>query len=210
MNLPAPTVFIVDDDASILKALSRLLRAAGLNVVTFNSPLDFLEVYSPSVHGCVLLDFEMPGLNGLELQQELTNLGPGIPIIFLSGVANIPMSVGAMKHGAVDFLTKPVEDNDLISAIHAAIAKDQIARRARMEVAEIRRRLATLTPREYQVFIHVVSGRLNKQTAGELGTVEKTTKVHRSRVMEKMHVQSLADLVRMAERAGINALAPAM
>jgi FixJ family two-component response regulator len=200
-----PIVFVVDDDPSVLKAVSRLLRAASLNVVTFGSAQEFLDHHDPAAHGCVVLDLAMPGINGLELQQALAARDAPLPIIFLTGRADVPMSVRAMKQGAADFLTKPADEGKLVSAIHAALAKDRVVREARNEVAEIRRRLATLTPREYEVFEHVVSGKLNKVTASELGTVEKTIKVHRSRVMDKMQAQSLAELVRIAERAGIAA-----
>jgi len=206
MNQPAPKVFVVDDDPSVLKAVSRLLRTAGLDVATFDSAQEFLEHHDPTAHGCAVLDLAMPGVNGLELQQALAASNAPIPVIFLTGRADVPMSVRAMKQGAVDFLTKPVDEGKLVSAIHAALSKDKVAREAQKEVAEIRRRLATLTPREYEVFEHVVSGKLNKVTASELGTVEKTIKVHRSRVMDKMQVQSLAELVRIAERAGIAAM----
>jgi len=202
---PTPaTVYAVDDDPAVLKSLSRLLRSAGLATATFSSPREFLERYDPNLPGCLLLDVAMPGLNGLELQQALIASGHGLPIVFLTGHADIPMSVRAMKSGAVDFLTKPVNDDDLLKAVRTAIERDSVQRRAQAEVAEILERLATLTPREREVLIHVVSGQLNKQIAGDLGTVEKTIKVHRARVMEKMKVQSLADLVRLAEQAGIH------
>ena len=200
--LPA-TVFVVDDDPAVLKSLSRLLRSARLDVVTFSSPREFLERHDPCALGCLVLDVAMPGLNGLELQEALTAKGSELPIIFLTGHGDIPMSVQAMKRGAVDFLTKPVNDDDLLKAIHVAIEKDRLQRQARAEVAEIQQRLATLTPREREVLEHVIAGQLNKQTAADLGTVEKTIKVHRARVMEKMKAQSVAELVRLAEKAGI-------
>ena len=205
MNHAGPTVFVVDDDPAVLKSLSRLLRSARLDVVTFSSPREFLERHDPSAPGCLVLDVAMPGLNGLELQEALTAKGSELPIIFLTGHGDIPMSVQAMKRGAVDFLTKPVNDEDLLKAIHVAIEKDRLQRQTRAEVAEIQQRLATLTPREREVMEHVISGQLNKQTAAELGTVEKTIKVHRALVMEKMKVQSVAELVRLAEKAGIRA-----
>ena len=200
---PFPTVFVVDDDSAVLKSLSRLLRSAGLAVATFSSPRDFLDRHDPDAPGCLVLDVAMPGLNGLELQQTLMARGHELATIFLTGHGDIPMSVKAMKHGAVDFLTKPVNDDDLLKAVRVAIEKDCLQRQARAEVAEIQQRLATLTPREREVLEHVISGHLNKQTAADLGTVEKTIKVHRARVMEKMQVQSVAELVRLAERAGI-------
>ena len=201
-SLP-PTVFIVDDDPAVLKSLARLLRSARLDVATFSSPREFLERHDPSASGCLVLDVAMPGLNGLELQEALTTKGSELPIIFLTGHGDIPMSVQAMKRGALDFLTKPVNDEDLLQAVHVAIDKDRLQRQTRAEVTEIQQRLATLTPREREVLEHVISGQLNKQTAADLGTVEKTIKVHRARVMEKMKVQSVAELVRLAERAGV-------
>jgi len=203
MKIAQPNVFVVDDDTSVLKALERLLRAAGLNVVTFSSPQEFLEHYDPDVPGCLVFDIAMPGLNGLELQQALAAQGGAPPIIFLTGHGDIPMSVKAMKQGAVDFLTKPVDDNDLLLSIHAAIEKDQILRQGRTELNEIHQRLATLTPREREVLQHVVKGKLNKQTAADLGTVEKTIKVHRAHLMAKLQVRSLAELVRLSEKAGV-------
>lgn len=203
MNETVPTVLVVDDDPSVLKALALLLRSMELNVATFCSPHEFLEQYQPGTHGCLVLDFSMPNLNGLELQQELAARDIGLPVIFLTGHGDIPMSVQAMKQGAVDFLTKPVHDQDLIDAIHAAFEMDRINRRTRAELAEIRQRLAALTPREREVLKHVVAGRLNKQIAADLGTVEKTIKVHRAHLMTKLKVRSLADLVRLAERAGV-------
>jgi FixJ family two-component response regulator len=205
MMTPSPTVFIVDDDSAVLKSLARLLRSARLNVMAFGSPQEFLERHDPRAPGCLVLDLAMPGLNGLELQAALTVKGSAIPIIFLTGHGNIPTSVQAMKRGALDFLTKPVNDDDLLKAVQAAIEKDRLARIARAELEDIQARLDSLTPREREVLTHVVSGQLNKQTAVDLGTVEKTIKVHRGRVMEKMKVQSVAELVRLAERAGIRA-----
>jgi len=202
---PPATVFIVDDEPAVLKGLSRLLRSARLNVATFGSPGEFLEHHNPHAPGCLVLDVSMPGLNGLELQAALTEKGSAIPIIFLTGHGDIPMSVQAMKRGAVDFLTKPVNDDDLLKAVHAAIEKDRIQRQTRAELDDIQRRLATLTPREREVLEHVIAGQLNKQTAADLGTVEKTIKVHRARVMEKMKVQSVAELVRLAERVEVGA-----
>ena len=200
---PAPTVSIVDDEPAILKSLTRLLRSAGLATATFSSPREFLDRYDPTLPGCLLLDVAMPGLNGLELQKALAAAGHELPIIFLTGRGDIHMGVEAMKRGALDFLTKPVNAEDLLQAVHAAIEKDRIARQARAELDDLRQRFATLTPREREVFAHVVSGQSNKQTAGDLGTGEKTIKVHRARVMEKMKVESLADLVRLAQRLGI-------
>jgi len=196
----AATIFIVDDDPGILTSLSRLLRSFGLNVAAFDSPQKFLAQHLPRAPGCLVLDVSMPGLNGLELQEKLATIGSTIPIVFLTGHGNVPDSVRAMKHGALDFLAKPIDEADLLAAIHIAIEKDRLARNARAEIDEIQERLHTLTPREREVLTHVVSGRLNKQIAFDLGTVEKTIKVHRARVMEKMKAQSLAELVVLAER----------
>ena len=204
MSQAGPTVFIVDDDPAVLKSLSRLLRVSQFTVVTFGSPQEFLERHDPHTPGCLVLDVAMPGLNCLELQEALTAKGSPIPIIFLTGHGDIPMSVQAIKGGALDFLTKPVHDKDLLKAVEAALEKDRIERQSRAELDDIQERLATLTPREREVLIHVVSGQLNKQIAYDLGTVEKTIKVHRARVMEKMKVGSVAELVRLTERAGIN------
>ncbi|MGZ8225281.1 MAG: response regulator transcription factor [Methylococcaceae bacterium] len=208
MTEPEPIVFVIDDDTSVLKALARLLRSIELNVVTFPSPQEFLNQYETDIHGCLVLDVVMPGFNGLDLQHLLAAQGVELPIIFLSGHGDIPMSVQAMKHGAIDFLTKPVHDHDLIEAIHTAIEKDRLIRQTRNELNGIRQRLSTLTPREREVLDHVVSGRLNKQIAADLGTVEKTIKVHRAHLMTKLKVRSLADLVRVAERAGIMPISP--
>jgi FixJ family two-component response regulator len=203
MSEAAPTVFVVDDDPAVLKGLERLLRSARLNVATFASPQEFLQRHDPRTHGCVLLDVAMPGLNGLELQQALAAGGSATPIVFLTGQGDVPTSVRAMKRGALDFLTKPVDDEDLLAAVHAALRNDQVMRRARAEVDDIVQRLATLTPREREVLGHVIAGHLNKQAAAEMGTVEKTIKVHRARMMEKMGVQSVAELVRLAEKAQV-------
>ena len=202
MPLP-PIVFIVDDEPAVLKGLSRLLRSSGLAVETFLSSQDFLNHFLPNTPGCLVLDVAMPGLNGLDLQKALAAKGSAVPIIFLTGHGDIPMSVQAMKRGAADFLTKPVNDDDLLKAVRSAIGADRKTRQARAEVADIQQRLMTLTPREREVMDHVLSGQLNKQSAADLGIVEKTIKVHRARMMEKMKVHSVADLVRLAERAGI-------
>lgn len=202
-TIPPPTVFVVDDDAAVLKSISRLLRSFGLRVVTFSSPREFLEHYDARVPGCLLLDVAMPGLDGLQLQSALTTKGCPLPVIFLTGQGNIPMSVRAMKRGAVDFLTKPVPDEDLLRAVQSAVAADRQHREANAELNDIQARLNSLTPREREVLEHVVSGQLNKQIATQLGTVEKTIKVHRARVMEKMKAPSLAALVRLAGRGGI-------
>lgn len=196
-----PTVFIVDDEASVRKAVSRLLRSAQIEVAAFASPSEFLAAHDSDAPGCLLLDVEMPDLSGPELQRALGGRGCTQPIIFLSGHADVPISVEAMKHGATDFLTKPVRDEVLLATVRAAFEKDRVLRIARKERAEIAERLATLTPREREVLHHVVAGELNKQIAAALGTVEQTIKVHRARVMEKLQVQSVAELVRLVERA---------
>jgi FixJ family two-component response regulator len=197
------TVFIVDDDASVLKALSRVLRAKRYDVRPYSSPQTFIADHDPTVPGCAVLDVAMPGLNGLELQQALTIGGSHRPVIFITGKADIPTSVHAMRAGAVDFLTKPVNPKRLLEAIGRAEEDDSKSRRIRSELALIEAKIASLTPREREVLTHVVAGRLNKQIAYDLGTVEKTIKVHRSRMMGKLGLQTIADLVRMTEKAGI-------
>jgi len=199
-----PTVFLVDDDASVRKALTRLLKSAGLSVEVFASAREFLDSDWRKRHvACLVLDVRMPGLNGLDLQHELQSENAILPIIFVTGHGSIPMGVNAMKEGAVDFLPKPVRDSELLDAIERAFERARRASAARDDRADVEQRLATLTPREREVMALIVRGLLNKQVAFELGIVEKTIKVHRARVMEKMQAQSLADLVRIAERAGI-------
>jgi FixJ family two-component response regulator len=198
------TIFLVDDDAGVLKALSRLLRARGYEVRSFTSPQEFLACHDAAVPGCAVLDVAMPGLDGLALQQTLTAEGSHRPVVFITGKGYIPTSVRAMKAGAIDFLTKPVSDNDLLEAIARAQEQDAKSRRSHAELASIQAKITTLTPREREVLTHVITGRLNKQIAGDLGTVEKTIKVHRGRVMEKLGVRTVADLVRLAEKAGIS------
>jgi FixJ family two-component response regulator len=204
MSTTEAIVYVVDDDPPVLRAVARLLRAARFRVSTFSSPRRFLDQYDPAAPGCLVLDLAMPGLDGLQLQQMLSDAGNALPVIFLTGRADVPASVKAMKQGAVDLLTKPVERDELVRAVRAALAEDAVARQTRQELQGIRKRLATLTPREYEVFEHVISGQLNKQTAADIGAAEKTVKIHRGRVMEKMQVQSVAELVRLAERAGIS------
>jgi FixJ family two-component response regulator len=191
---------VVDDDRSVLRALTRLFSAAGLEPRAFPSPATFLQAHDPATPGCLVLDVALPGLNGLELQEALAVADGARPIVFITGRGDIPTSVRAMKGGAVDFLTKPVNDSELLAAVHRAIEVDRLARAARVELDALKRRLASLTPREREVLVQVSAGRLNKQIAADLGTVEKTIKVHRARIMEKMAVGSLADLVRVAER----------
>jgi FixJ family two-component response regulator len=195
------TVYLVDDDAGVRKALSRLLRAKGYEVQSYVSAQEFLERHDPAAPGCAVLDVAMPSLDGLALQQALTTGGSHRPVIFITGKGDVPTSVRAMKAGALDFLTKPVKEKDLVDAIQRAESRDAELRRLHSELDSIQARINTLTPREREVFTHVVAGRLNKQIAGELGTVEKTIKVHRSRMMEKLGLRTVADLVRMAEKA---------
>jgi len=199
----APVVYIVDDEPLSLRGVGRLLQSAGWTTRMFDTPLAFLQAVNADLAGCLLLDVQMPGLTGLELQERLAASGCHLPIIFLSGHSDIPTSVRAMKAGAVDFLVKPVREGELFSAVERAIGLDVRERRERMELAKIEQRAGRLTPREYEVFSLVVTGLLNKQIAGLLGTVEKTIKVHRSRVMTKMRAQSLAELVRMAGKLGM-------
>jgi FixJ family two-component response regulator len=198
------TVFLVDDDPSVRRALSRLIKSAGYQVQAFGSAREFLD-FRPQPEGpaCLVLDIRMPGLTGMDLQQRLDEMHSLLPIIFITGHGDIPTSVKAMKAGAVDFLPKPVKDADLLRAIEQALERAQTDAAAFAQFENIRQRLETLTPREREVLEHVVSGKLNKQIAYDLGTVEKTIKVHRARVMDKMGVQSLAELVRIAERVGI-------
>ena len=198
-----PMVFVVDDYAPGRKSISRLLRAAGFVVASFASAQEFLAQYDPAACGCLVLDLAMPAIGGLELQSILADKGSFLPIIFLTAHGDVSTSVQAMKHGAVDFLTKPVNDEDLLTAVRVAIEKDRVLRREQAELVEIRERLATLTRREREVLEYVVAGRLNKQIASDLGTVEQTVKVHRAHVMQKMKVHSVAELVRLTERCGI-------
>ena len=197
-----PTAFIVDDDEAVRKAVSRLLRSAGIAVAIFASPGEFLAQYDPATPGCLVLDIAMPDFNGLQLQTTLGEKGSILPIIFLTGQGDVSKSVQAMKRGAFDFLSKPVKDKDLLTAVRAAIERDAVARREQAKLSEIRTRLDTLTPREEEVLEHVVSGKLNKQIAADLGITEATVKMHRARVMAKMKVQSVAELARLTERCG--------
>jgi len=204
MTALSATVFLVDDDSSVRRALTRLIKSAGYPVLAFASAGEFLENNVPSDGpACLVLDIRMPGLSGLDLQGELQKRDSILPIIFITGHGDIPMSVKAMKAGAVDFLPKPVKDKELLHAIEQALARAGRESTERSEIADIRRRSVTLTPREREVMELVVTGMINKQIAYELGTVEKTIKIHRARVMEKMKAGSLAELVRIAERIGI-------
>ena len=198
-----PTVFVVDDDASILKSLSRLLRSAGYTAETFASAEEFLGREHFNGIGCLLLDVRMPGLSGMDLQDELSRADYSMPIIFITGHGNIPMSVQAMKKGAVDFLTKPFDDEQLLEAVKKAIEKDRKAKAEQAEMHDALRRIEQLTPREHEILRYVITGMLNKQIALKLDIAEKTVKIHRGRIMEKLCVDSVADLVRLAEKAGI-------
>jgi FixJ family two-component response regulator len=197
-------VYVVDDEEGVRKALRRLLRAAGFEVSDFGSPGEFLEKLDPESSGCALLDVAMPGLDGFALQKSLAERGSSLAVVFLTGQGDIPQSVRAMKAGASDFLTKPVDEADLLSAVRQAIGRSRTARAEREAAAGLRESLASLTPREREVFEGVVEGRLNKQIAGDLGIAEKTVKVHRGRVMEKMGAASLAELVQFAQRLGLS------
>jgi FixJ family two-component response regulator len=194
------TVFLLDDEPEMLKALTRLLKAEGYTVSAFTSAKAFLESYQHQALGCLVLDVSMPEIDGLELQRRLTHSGRLLPIVFLTGHGDIPMSVQAIKAGAEDFLTKPVTDADLLFAVRAALRRSAVERALIAEAALLHQRHLTLTPREREVMAHIVAGELNKVAAAQLGIGEHTIKVHRARVMEKMGVESLADLVRAAER----------
>ena len=196
-------VFVVDDDSSVREAIKSLIRLVGLRVETFGTAQEFLQSKRPDLPGCVVLDVELPGLSGLDLQRELAAHGVKLPIIFITGHGDIPTSVRAMKAGALEFLTKPFHDQDLLDAIRQALERDRAARRHSKEIAELRERFDALTSREREVMSLVVAGLLNKQIAAELGISEVTVKIHRGRVMNKMGVQSLAELVRMTERLEI-------
>jgi FixJ family two-component response regulator len=200
---PAFTIFLVDDDPGVLDALENVLRASGHQVKTFLSPQQFLGEHDPSVPGCAIFDVSMPGLDGLQLQEALRSDGVQRPVIFITGVGDIPIGIRAMKAGAVDFLTKPVNRQQLLAAIAQAAEKDAKARDIHKELASIKARLETLTPREYEVFASLVRGRVNKQIAYELGVSHKTIKVHRARVMSKLGARSMVELVRLAEQAGM-------
>jgi FixJ family two-component response regulator len=203
MKTAGPIVFVVEDDSSMREALTDLISSVGLLVEPLKSAREFLERQRPDVPACLVLDVRLPGLSGLDLQRELVRTEAPIPIIFVSGHGDIPMSVRAIKEGAVDFLAKPFRDQDLLDAIQHALEIDRAARQERTMVAEVRRRYESLTKREGEVMRLVVSGLLNKQIAGELGSSEVTVKMHRGQVMRKMKAQSIVQLIRMAEKVGI-------
>jgi len=201
------TVFLVDDDAGVLKALARVLREEGWNVEAFESAEAFLS-REPPVDGCIVLDVTMPGLDGLALQQQLAVAGQRLPIVFITGHGDIPLSVRAIKAGASNFLPKPVHADTLIAAVRSAIEEDASARRTRTRLAGARRRLSSLTPREREVLEALVAGKLNKQIAAELGVVEQTVKFHRARIMERMQVRTIAELMHVSALLGLGSKPP--
>jgi FixJ family two-component response regulator len=202
MSTDRPVVFVVDDDYRVRDALSSLISSAGLDVAAFGTAAQFLELEKPDSPACLVLDLELPGISGLELQQELV-AGIAPPIIFITGHGDVPSSVRAMKAGAIEFLSKPFDDQELLRAIDAAISVDRAARQRRSELAELQKHYALLTPREREVLPFVTAGLANKQTAAELGTSEITIGVHRGQIMRKMGARSLAELVRMADKLGV-------
>jgi FixJ family two-component response regulator len=203
MTDPRFVIFLVDDDKGVLKALARMLATKGFEVQAFSSATEFLARHDRSLPGCAIFDVSMPDLDGIELQKALQERGTERPVIFITGVGDIPMSVQAMKAGAIDFLTKPVKSQQLLAAIALAAEKEKQEIASRFELATINERLSRLTAREREVLTHVIAGRLNKQIAADLGTAEQTIKLHRGRMMHKLGVRAVADLVRIAERAGI-------
>jgi FixJ family two-component response regulator len=202
------SVFLVDDDPGVLKALSRVLREEGWSVETFESAEAFLARHDPPNEGCLVLDVTMPGLDGLELQRRLAAAGQRLPIVFVTGHGDIPMSVQAIKTGATDFLTKPVRARTLLGAVRSAIEADASARQERAETDKLRQRLESLTPREREVLAALAAGRLNKQIAADLGVVEQTVKFHRARIMERMQAKTVAELMHIAAQVGVTAATP--
>jgi FixJ family two-component response regulator len=203
MSEPQSIVFVVDDDASVRRAIQRLIESVGLHVESFGSAKEFLQANRSDVPSCLVLDIRLPGKSGLELQRELAEANIRIPIIFITSHGDVAMTVRAMKAGAVEFLTKPFRDQDLLDAVQVALERDRARRQQSAEIATLRERLELLTPRERQVLPLVISGLLNKQIAAEIGATEATVKVHRSQLLRKMGARSLPDLVRMAQRLGI-------
>jgi len=205
INEPQPTIVVIDDDASMRRALDNLLKSVGFEVELFSSPQEFLQSERPDRPGCIVLDIRFPGRSGLDMQRDLGQTGTQMPIIFITGYGDIPMSVRAMKAGAVEFLTKPFRDQDLLDAVGTALETDRTRRAGEMRLATLRSRFDTLTARERQVLSLVVAGRLNKQIAGELGVSEMTVKMHRRQVMRKMQAAGVAQLVRLADQLGVAA-----
>jgi len=203
MTEAKPTIFIVDDDPSVRDSLELLIMSIGLDVKTYPSAQEFLNNAPPGASGCLILDIRMPGMSGLDLQERCAGAGFFLPIIFITGHGTVPMSVRAMKAGAIDFLQKPFDEQDLINAINQSIERDRNTTQTRVELGIIVERIKTLSPREHEVFKLLVTGMLNKQVAHTLGTSERTIKAHRSRIMEKMNVRSLADLARYAEKLNL-------
>ncbi len=198
-----PTIVVIDDDASMRRALEHLLQSVGFSVELFASPQEFLQSERPDRPGCIVLDVRFPGRSGLDMQRDLANSNTQLPIIFITGYGDVPMSVRAMKAGAVEFLTKPFRDQDLLDAVGTALEADRTRRAGETRLAELRARSDTLTARERQVMSLVVAGRLNKQIAGELGVSEMTVKMHRRQVMRKMQATGVAQLVRLADQLGV-------
>jgi FixJ family two-component response regulator len=205
VSVEQPVIFVVDDDAAAREGIEDLLQSVDLCVMTFRSPREFLEGARPDAPGCIVLDVRFPGSSGLEFQNALIEVGIHLPVIFITGHGDIPMSVMAMKSGAIEFLTKPFRDQALLDAVNAGIEKDRLRRDELKMISELRQRFERLTPREREVFALVVTGRLNKQVAAELGVSEMTVKVHRSQISKKMQAISIVDLVRMADRLGLSA-----
>ena len=203
MSEPASIVFVVDDDPSVRRAIKRLVESVGLHVELFGSATEFINSSRPDVASCLVLDIRLPGISGLDFQRELVQAKNEIPMIFITAHGDIPMTVRAMKAGAVEFLTKPFRDQDLLDAIQVGLERDRVRRQRQAETAMLRERLESLTPREREILPLVVSGLLNKQVGAEIGATEATVKVHRSQLMRKMGASSLADLVRMSEKMGI-------
>lgn len=208
MATARPLVFVVDDEPAVCVSVSRLVQSVGFDVLTFHTAREFLRANRPDVPGCLVLDVRLPELSGLDLQQELAKSSIDLPIIFVTGHADIPMSVRAMKAGAVEFLTKPYREQELLEAIQHAVDRHQGLRRQHSEMAELQERYASLTPREREVFPLVTAGLLNKQIAGQLGASEKTVKIHRGQVMRKMRAKSLAELVLISQRLGLTTPTP--
>jgi FixJ family two-component response regulator len=209
MSDDAPIVYVIDDDEAIREALAGLLRSVGLRMVGFGSPREFLAHERANVPSCMVLDVRLPGSSGLEFQRELSSRGERIPIIFITGHGDIPMSVRAMKAGAVEFLTKPFRDQDLLDAIQSALATDRTRLQSEQSIADLRERYGSLTERERQVMAILVQGQLNKQIGAAIGTTESTVKAHRAQIMRKMQAATLADLIRMAQRLQIGSDAAA-